>query len=232
MNKLNDILNGKRISDWADKNRKELVFCLIVTFIWGLVAHGYMFFNNFPSHDSLNEFYGNQVNDDWKIGLGRFVVPIYRHVFRGNLTLPWLVGLLSLFFVAVAVFFTVKIFSINSKVLAILVSGIMVTNPTVIAECGTYLHDMDVNMLAMLMAVLAAYLWKEHKGFVPYAVAVVMLVLSMGIYQSYISLTITYIILVSIYGYRYILYQHYFTLFLRQCQLMFLPQNHKKTRTP
>lgn len=57
-------------------NSKWLGRCIFVTLIWGMVAHGYMFFHNAISHDSLIEFAGFSSNI--QLGLGRFFVPVYR----------------------------------------------------------------------------------------------------------------------------------------------------------
>ena len=197
MLKTENRLKAKACS-WVEENKVMLLLCFFSTFIWGLAAHSYMFFNNFPSHDVLNEFYGTVAKDNWKVELGRFVVPLYRNIVRGKLTLPWLIGLLTMLFVAVAVFYTVKIFNIKSKALVILISGIMITNPTVISEIATYLHDTDVNMLALMFSVISVYLWKEYKSVFALAGGAVLLALSLGIYQSYISVTLTFIILSSI----------------------------------
>ncbi|MBQ9845310.1 MAG: glucosyltransferase domain-containing protein [Oscillospiraceae bacterium] len=189
---------GERMSDWLMENKKQLILCAVITFMWGFAAHGYMFMNNNPSHDALNEFYATTVDVNWKLELGRFLAPFCYFVIRGKLTISWLIGLLSLVYIAVALFFTTKIFEMKSKLLIALVGGVMVTNPTLIAEYATYIHDADVNMLALLFAVLAAYLWKEKDGISGLIYGAVLLALSLGGYQSYMSVTITFIILVSI----------------------------------
>ena len=80
------------LSKKFEANKKWLIFSLIAVFIWGFFAHGYCFANSSFSHDSLNEFNGADGSNLWKVQLGRFVAPLYRVIFRTNLTLPWMVG--------------------------------------------------------------------------------------------------------------------------------------------
>ena len=86
-----------------------------------------------------------------------------------------------------------KLFDIRSGVLTVLVAGIFTANLTVIATAASYIHDLDCNMLSLALAVLSVYLWKRYeKGFL---YGMLPLCLSIGLYQSYISVAITLVIL-------------------------------------
>lgn len=161
-----------------------------------MLTHAYMFLHNFFSHDSLAEFNAEPFGSIWRIRLGRIFVPAYRAVTRTPLTLPWLIGFLSLLWIGIAVYFTVKLFSIQSKTLCAMIAGIFTANITVTATAATYLHDLDCNMLALMLAVIAAYLWDNYKyGFFAGMAAIGF---SIGLYQSYLSTTLTLILLVLI----------------------------------
>ena len=108
------------------------------TFLWGLVAHGYCFVNNIASHDALNNFY---IAEKWSKGsFGRFFYPIYISITRGRILLPWLVGIIGVFWTALAVYLIVRIFDIQKKIIICLISAIGITNRTVYALSATYLH--------------------------------------------------------------------------------------------
>lgn len=95
----------------ALKQNKKTIFCaLISTFAWGTIAHGSFFLHNSFSHDSLNELVPSIMGNSWKIQLGRVFVPIYRLILGEIVTTPWTIGLLSLFYIAIAVFFSCKDF--------------------------------------------------------------------------------------------------------------------------
>ncbi len=170
-------------------NRKDFMFCIISAFVWGLVAHAYMFFHSSFSHDSLNEFNVDGFGNEMRIQYGRVFVPAYRTLSRGFLALPWLIGLLALFYIGLAVFLTVKLFSVKSKPLTVLIAGVYTANLTVTALTATYIHDLDCDMMAMLLAVIAVYVWQRYKwGFV---FGVIPICLSLGLYQSFVSVAIT-----------------------------------------
>ncbi len=186
----------ERLRQTYERNREILIFSLIATFLWGMLAHGYGFMHSSFSHDSLNEFNAANGGDSWKIQLGRYVIPLYRAVFRTQLTLPWLVGMLSLIWIGLAVYFVVRIFNMQSKLIIFVTAGIFTTNITVAATAATYMHDYDCNMFAMLCAVAAVFLWKRYSwGFF---LGAVLLAVSLGIYQSYLSVAIVLIMFVCI----------------------------------
>ena len=139
------------------RNIETIFLCFLGTFVWGLLTHSYIFLNGSFSHDSLAAFLED---NSWKIQLGRIFVPAFRAIFRGYITLPWLIGIVSLVCISLSVLFTVKILEIHSKILVFLVSGIFVTNVTVISLAATYMHDFDGYMLALLCAIISVYLWK------------------------------------------------------------------------
>lgn len=184
------------LTDKFEKHKKQLYFVLAVTFIWGMLAHAYCFFNNCVSHDSLNEFHAAILGNDWKIQLGRFFTPVYRDLLRSDATLPWLIGALSLLWIGLAVFFVVRIFEIETKTVIVFTAGIFATNITVSATAATYIMDLDCNMFSLLCSVLAVYCWKciEHgellgAGFI---------LVSLGIYQAYLSVSIVLVLFVCI----------------------------------
>ena len=178
------------------QDKKRFLFVMAAVFVWGLFAHGYGFLHASFSGDSLSEFCGELGSNSWKIQLGRYVVPAYKAVFRTDMTLPWLVGLLSLIWIGLAVYMTVGIFRMESRTMMVLTAGIFTANITVAATAATYLHDYDCDMFALLCAVAAVWLWRERKwgmfvGAVPVAV-------SMGIYQSYVSVAVVLIMFACI----------------------------------
>ena len=175
-----------------EENRSTFLACMIATFFWGLLAHAYVFLNTMMNHDSLVEFNAAIYSNVYRYRAGRVLVPVYRFIVRSPIALPWLIGMISLVYIGLAVFLAVKYFRIRSKWMILLTAGIFAVNVTIIDNAGVYLHDLDCNMLAMLLAVLAAYLWKRYdKGFL---YGILPVALSLGIYQSYVSVTIVLII--------------------------------------
>ena len=188
----------REIINYIKKNKKYIITIFAITFIWGIVAYGYMFFNNNFTHDSFMESIATQEVINWKISLGRIFYAPYIYLVRGTLILPWLIGIISLIFLSITSILVLKMFKIkdDNYWLNILVPGILTVNNTVIALCGSYLQDMDVDMFALLMSVLAVYLWTNYKK--GYLYGIIPLLLSIGLYQSYISVSLSLIIFLSI----------------------------------
>ncbi|MBR3872816.1 MAG: glucosyltransferase domain-containing protein [Clostridia bacterium] len=182
-----------------EANRRVIVICLIATFVWGLAAHGYHFLNFQLNHDCIDGIYaaGLDSNNDHKIELGRVFVPAYRYLTRGMMTLPWMLGFLGLVWTGLAVFCVAALFEIRSPWLLILLSGVMTTNLAVTSQAATYLNDYDANMFALMISCFAALAWrKKLPGWVVLGAAAVGL--GIGLYQSYVSVTIALVMIVMI----------------------------------
>lgn len=185
----------KPLKDWSvDWRAARLAF--LDTFLWGMVAHAYCFLNLTISHDSLYEFISTYWQHLWKNSLGRIFVQPYHELFRGIVAIPWLVGLLSLVWIALTVYLIIRMFSVQNKTTIFFIAGVLVVNLSVICNAATYVGDLDANMLALLTAAAAAYLWQRHpRGF---WLGIPLIAVSLGLFQSYVSVTVVLIELACI----------------------------------
>ena len=119
------------LMDVYERNKSKLQFSLVAAFFWGLVAHGYRYLNSDFTHDSLKELHGGILGNRWKVELGRVFVPFYRSVVRSDVTVPWLIGLLTLLMLGLTVFVLIKIFHIDSKGMIFLTAGIVTANRSI-----------------------------------------------------------------------------------------------------
>ena len=181
---------------WTERDRKRCFTVFVAVFIWGLVAHAYGVLNLTISHDSLNELFASKKDILHRVGLGRFMVPVYQLLFHGRVSLPWLNGLLALCWISVSVWLTACIFSIEDTARLIFTAGIFTVNITVTALTATYIHDLDADMFAVMLAVFAAFLW--HRGGRTAWIGVPLLSLVLGFYQSVLSVFIALVMFVSI----------------------------------
>lgn len=192
-----------KLKDYFICNKERIITVFISVFVIGFITHGFIFSNFFLSHDALNEFYlfGPINYYDYsvvihKVSLGRFAAPIYDIVFRGPVASPWLVGILSLLWIALAVYIVCQLFNIDSKFEIGITSAIFLTNLSLISEIGSFMNDLDSYAFALLLAVLSVYFWNKGKWMmIP---SVMCLVILLGIYQSMLSVMITLVILISI----------------------------------
>lgn len=158
---------------------RSTVICFISTFILGMLIHSYMFTNKFPNLDDLWYVLGS----DYGVASGRWLLPSVLKL-DGNLSMPWLIGLLSVLFLSFSACLTTAVLRISRTLPCILTGAIMVSFPTVTANF-TYMFSADAYILSLLLASLGAYLTVKYRfGFIGGAIA---LTLSLGIYQSYLG---------------------------------------------
>lgn len=184
-------------------DRRLLKKSYIYTFILGFVTHGYFFANFMLSHDALNNLF---IAGDWsKANFGRIFYHVYMVLSRGRIVFPWLIGILAMCWCSLAVYLILQLFEIEKDIHIFLISAICITNPTVYALTATYIHDLDADLFAMLLAVYSVVLWnkamEEVNKKIRYgllAAGAVILSIVLGIYQSYISVAIALIMILSI----------------------------------
>lgn len=180
------------------KEKKELLkYALLFTFILGLIAHGFGFLNLNPSHDALHDFFSDDYSLTWQISLGRVLEPLYRLITGSTIVMPWLAGILSVVWIGLSVYFTSRIFNVSGKLEVFIISGIFVTNKTVIALTASYMPWMGADMFALLLSVLAVYFWRnfiETSKKKELLLGSVCLMAALGLYQSYVAVTIFLII--------------------------------------
>ena len=75
------------------EGRKAALLALCATAAFSFAAHGFLFANEFFSHDSVSYFTYATGAPAFYTGIGRFLIPVYECV-KGDVAAPWLIGLL------------------------------------------------------------------------------------------------------------------------------------------
>lgn len=163
--------------------KKWLGFSAIVF----LVAHGYCFFNALYNYDSLTIF-ASQWHDRAMISLGRALRPIYTSLFRGRIATPLLIGCLSFVFLMISAYLLIRLLNIRSVKGMCAATTMLITSTTLTLLNAAFIYDSDVYMLALLLSVAGAYIAIKHGRY--FVISVVCMVLSMGLYQSYIQVAV------------------------------------------
>ena len=165
-------------------------YIFLTVFGIGLIAHGYCYFNMNFSHDSL--FFDHT----YSLYLGRWGQNVI-YKLRGEVFPPVLVGTLSLFFLSLAVIIFCKIFEIQNKYVVTLISGVFVTNFSYTYIAATYLFFLDINILALMLALLAVYICKKSSNSL-FCFSSVPLLFSISLYQAYLQVFAVTVVLVII----------------------------------
>lgn len=180
-------MNEIKVGKYTIKIKPEWKTAFFATWIVGLLAHAYRFFNFLPIWDSMFNFKGTgATHSSGRVFLGFF------SELTTEYEMAWLNGAVSLFYISIAVVLLVDMFQVKSKSGSILLAALVVSFPT-ITSTFAYMFTADGYMMAFLLSVLGVYLtWRWKYGIFP---GMVFIGLSMGTYQAYISVTLIVIVL-------------------------------------
>lgn len=175
--------------------KKEWKTAFWAVIILGLMIHFPVMAGDYPNHDGLASMYFDQN----MITSGRWFLMVACG-FSSYFSLPWLIGLFSLFFLGIGAAALTEFLEIKYVPGIVFISGLLVSFPA-LASTYTYIFTADGYMLALCLVFLAVALTKKGGfGFIPGGIC---LAFSMGTYQSYLS----FAILLSIYGCLMVLFQ-------------------------
>lgn len=181
------------LADGYKKLPRNFKLCMLATFIIGLAAHMYCYTNMLTGADDAFLFSDTRTFADGASGT-RWLLAIYFALIK-TIRMPWLLGVMTLLLYGVAAWLVCETLSITSSVGIILVSGLMVTSPTMISS-NFYLTSAHMYAGALLFACLAAYAYKKWRH--SWIAAFVFMLLSEGSYAAYISMTLCLFFLYSL----------------------------------
>lgn len=183
-------MNEIRIGTKVIRVKQEWKTGFLATWILGLLAHAYRFFNFLPTWDSMYNFTGTGATF-WS---GRCFLGYFSDI-SSKYDMPWVNGALSLFYISIAVVMLIDLFEIKERLYCILLAGLVVSFPTVTSTFA-YMFTADGYMMAFLLSVTGIWLTCKFKhGVWPGAVCIG---LSMGTYQAYISVTLMVVLLIAV----------------------------------
>lgn len=150
------------------------------------IAHGFLFANEFFSHDSVSYFTYADWGFKFYIGVGRFLIPIYEAC-KGGVAAPWLIGCLFIVWMSLTGIVITDLLGINTPWGIALSCALLSTNISLTLTGATYVYCMDEYALALLGASAAAYLF--IRGGRLSVLGLLPLCLSLSIYQPYATVT-------------------------------------------
>lgn len=162
--------------------RPQWKTCFIASIILGLIAHMYKITNWLPNWDSMVFRY----NPQNMLSLGRWFLSVV--CAPGSFyDLPWFAGLFAIIIHGLGAVCICKMFDVKKHITAFLIGGLIVTFPTVTSVL-MYNYVADGYSTAFLLSTIAAVVLAKEKP--NYGLSIVMIALSAGIYQAYITVTV------------------------------------------
>lgn len=174
------------ISSWFDSGKK---FAFLTALIVGIITHITFLTEMIMSPDGLWNSICYFEADNWEASLGRWGLFVANKIVN-NLAIPNLTGIVAIVLIAISATFIVDILKLKNKITIFLVSTAMVVSP---ALSGTllYMYTSVAYCLAMILSVLTVKLiFKEKYKIFNMILAIAIFTFSLGIYQSYIGVTV------------------------------------------
>lgn len=164
------------IVNWLGKIKPQWKTAFIAAAVFGFLTHMYVFTNSLPHHDGIVSIYTPQQGFE----MGRFFLTPFSGL-GSYFDLPWINGVLSVFFLALTAVVLTELFRLEKKVSAILTAGLLATFP-VIAATMSYTFTADGYMAATFATASSLLVTAKYKyGFLPGGV---LLYMGVGVYQA------------------------------------------------
>ena len=190
-NKNSFPLLQEAFSAWLVRIFQIWRFPMLASLIWGSLAYMFAFTNKLVNHDEVGQLFGKGAT----VSSGRWGLGILDIVFP-NVSMPWIYGVLTIVFITVAICLILHMFQIHSHTIQVLLSGSIMVFPSLIGVFG-YMFTSSSYGLSFLLAVLAVWLISRPSKWAILP-AVGCLAASVSIYQSYISVAASLLVLLLI----------------------------------
>lgn len=181
-------MQGFWIEKWINGIDKKWLKIWISIFIIACLTHTFVLTNQLPNYDSQWFLYSSQD----VVTSGRWFLK-----FAGGISsyfhLQWLNGILAVIYISIAAVVIIRCLEINSVFLSVLAGAIVVVYPSV-TKTFNFMYAADAYFMAMLLAAIAAWMMTKDKWYYRIGGGV-LLGVSVGIYQAYLSVTLLVLLL-------------------------------------
>lgn len=167
------------------EEQRRLLAAFLAAAASAFAAHGFLFANEFFSHDAVSFFSYAEWGMAFYAGAGRFLIPLLEAL-KGGCAAPWLTGLLFVAWMALAARLTAALLDIRSLGGVAMVSALFCTNHAMTLTGATYVYCLDEYAFSLCMAAGAAWLFRRG-GWRRNVLGGCLLVLSLGVYQAYFT---------------------------------------------
>lgn len=174
----------ERLAGMAVETAIKYRVLLLSTWLFGLAAYMFVFTNKLLNLDEIAGLFGKGEtvsSGRWGLYLTSFIFPDY--------SMPWINGLICVALFSILICLIISIFEIKKPFVQVLLSGLIIVFPSQ-AVTFAYMFTCAPYALAALFSVWSVYLAiKGGRG--RHIFAVLLLCLSISIYQAYLALSVS-----------------------------------------
>ena len=164
---------------------------LSATFLFAFLAYMFAFTNKLINHDEAGQLFDKGATTT----SGRWGIELLRYVFP-DFSMPWIYGIITICLMAVAICLILHMFHIRRASLQVLLAGGIIVFPSLIGVFS-YMFTSSSYAVSFLLAVTAVWLIRR-RGIWNLLFALGCMILSLGIYQSYLSIAASLLVLLLI----------------------------------
>lgn len=174
----------EKIIEFVDKEKRKLCFFTVIA---SMLIHFQLYALMITGPDTLINSMYHQA-DIWEAMLLRFGLDFVQ-MLKGNIVSPILATLISSIFLGISVILVIDILEIKNKFLKYLIALVFTVAPNISAALS-FFYCSDAYMLGMLLAIIPVLIIRKskNKNF-PILVGGLLIALAMGMYQTYLSVT-------------------------------------------
>ncbi|NBH72551.1 hypothetical protein D3Z51_11065 [Clostridiaceae bacterium] len=162
------------------------IICLS-TFLWGILAHGFMLFNKISYHDDIAVFFGpsgiKSLTNQGRWMWGVFAC-ILKKIYAYDYSISLYKGFFTFVFVAITFTLIAGILEYKYAVSLFVLSGILVVNTTITCLFG-YIYMSLIYTFALMLSVIAAVIICKSSKWYLWCIALVLNVCAIGTYQLF-----------------------------------------------
>lgn len=164
---------------------------LTSSFVFAFLAYMFAFTNKLINHDEAGQLFDKGATTT----SGRWGIELLRYIFP-DFSMPWIYGIITICLMAVSICLIIDLFHIRKGFLQGLLAGGIIVFPSLIGVFS-YMFTSSSYAVSFLLAVLAVWLiQKPGKRYILPALGC--MILSLGIYQSYLSIAASLLVLMLI----------------------------------
>lgn len=176
---------------WLAGLYRENRLPFLSSLLFGMLAYLFAFTNKLVNHDEVWSLFSKGAT----VTSGRWGLGALDSIFP-NYSMPWIYGVITVVLIAAAICVLLRVFAIRSRLLQVLLAGTVMVFPSLIGVFG-YMFTSSSYALSFFFAILAVWFVKKP-GRLFFLPALASMILSLSIYQSYISVSASLLVLLVI----------------------------------
>ncbi len=178
-------------AQWFVEQTKENKVPILASLIFGFLTYMFAFTNKLLNHDDVSSLFEKGATIDsgrWGLEFLEFAFP--------SISMPWIYGVIAIVLMTVSICMILRVLSIRNKVLQVMLAGCIIASPSLISTM-TYMFTVAPYAVSFLLAISAVWLMaRGHKW--DFCLALSCMVLSLSIYQAYIAVAASLLVLILI----------------------------------